>query len=187
MSSGPPSFGMGLHPDDRAGTIVNGRMPHGASEIVLETSALKRSGLSVGDTTSVVISGEIRFSGNEYAGLSQMALYYIGGILFNGGVLLGRPGTMDAGSLAVGDAWLAQVARSTGPVLDERIRNPLVRVDGPLATVWVDYSLYLGDRFVHCGVDAFHLVRTPAGWRIIDLADTRRREGCPDGPGPARR
>lgn len=85
------------------------------------------------------------------------------------------------------DAWLAQVARSTGPVLDERIRNPLVRVDGPLATVWVDYSLYLGDRFVHCGVDAFHLVRTPAGWRIIDLADTRRREGCPDGPGPARR
>jgi hypothetical protein len=80
--------------------------------------------------------------------------------------------------------WLAQVARSTGPPVDERLRNPVVRVDGALASVWVEYSLFVGERFVHCGVDAFHLVRTAEGWRIIDLADTRRRDGCPDGPGP---
>ena len=78
------------------------------------------------------------------------------------------------------DGWLGAVARSTGGMPDERTRNPVVRVDGPLASVWVDYSFYVGDRFSHCGVDTFHLVRLAAGWRIIDLADTRRRDGCPD-------
>src|SRR5688572_27921602 len=82
--------------------------------------------------------------------------------------------------------WLAQVARSTGAPVDERLRNPVVRVDGTLASVWVEYSLFVGDRFVHCGVDAFPLVRTAEGWRITDLADTRRREGCPEGSDPVR-
>lgn len=60
MSSGPPSFGLGLHADDQAGRIADGRMPEGPGEIVLETSALERSGLAVGDTTTVVIAGEVR-------------------------------------------------------------------------------------------------------------------------------
>lgn len=77
------------------------------------------------------------------------------------------------------DGWLAGVARPQPEVIDERISNPRVHIDGALASVWVDYSLYLGDRFIHCGVDAFHLVRDASGWRIIDLADTRRKEGCP--------
>jgi hypothetical protein len=53
-----------------------------------------------------------------------------------------------------------------------------VHVDGGLASVWTEYAFYVGERLNHCGVDAFHLVRTAEGWRIIDLADTRRREGC---------
>ena len=60
MSSGPPSFGLGIHPDERAGRIADGRMPQGPGEIVLETSALERSGLAVGDTTTVVLAGEVR-------------------------------------------------------------------------------------------------------------------------------
>ena len=82
------------------------------------------------------------------------------------------------------DRWLAQVAGSTGPVLDERISGAEVKIDGALASVWTAYSFYIGDRFSHCGVDAFHLVRMPEGWRIIDLADTRRREGCSTAPTP---
>ena len=75
------------------------------------------------------------------------------------------------------DGWLAAVARGTEPY-DERIRNPVVKVDGGLASVWVEYAFYVGERFSHCGVDAFHLVRTAEGWRIVDLADTRRKDGC---------
>lgn len=75
------------------------------------------------------------------------------------------------------DGWLAAVGRGTEPY-DERIRNPVVKVDGGLASVWAEYAFYVGDRFSHCGVDTFHLVRMPDGWRIIDIADTRRKEGC---------
>jgi len=78
------------------------------------------------------------------------------------------------------DGWLAAIAKSTGGIPDERTRNPVVRIDGPLASVWMEYSFYIGDRFSHCGVDTFHLVHVATGWRIIDVADTRRREGCPD-------
>jgi len=77
------------------------------------------------------------------------------------------------------DAWLTSVARPRAAALDERISNPVVSIDGGLASVWVDYSFFLGDRFLHCGVDAFHLVKGQEGWRIIALADTRRIEGCP--------
>lgn len=67
-------------------------------------------------------------------------------------------------------------------VVDERLRNEVVHIDGPLAVVWTDYSLYVGTRFSHCGVDAFQLVNTPGGWKIFAFADTRRRQGCPDQP-----
>lgn len=60
MSNGPPSFGLGIQPDFEAGSIAAGRIPEGPSEIALETSALERSGLAVGDTTTVVIAGEVR-------------------------------------------------------------------------------------------------------------------------------
>lgn len=63
-------------------------------------------------------------------------------------------------------------------VWDERISDPVVLVDGDLATVWVDYAFFVGDRFSHCGVDAFGLIRGPDGWKIFQLVDTRRTEGC---------
>lgn len=82
------------------------------------------------------------------------------------------------------EQWLAGVA-GTEAVLDERIHDPVVQVADGLATVWTFYTLHVGDRFSHCGVDAFQLVRTEDGWKIIEVADTRRREGC-DVPDEAR-
>jgi hypothetical protein len=67
-------------------------------------------------------------------------------------------------------------------VYDERIANERVLIDGPYAVAWVDYTFYRGDQKSHCGVDAFQMVRRPAGWRIFGLTDTRRRENCPDLP-----
>jgi ketosteroid isomerase-like protein len=64
-------------------------------------------------------------------------------------------------------------------VWDERIDAWDVRVDGPLAVVTTDYSFYAGDRFSHCGINAFQLLRTADGWKIFQLVDTRRRTGCP--------
>lgn len=61
---------------------------------------------------------------------------------------------------------------------NERMFSPEVRIDGPLASVWTEYDFHLGDKFSHCGVDAFQLLKTSAGWKIVALSDTARREGC---------
>jgi hypothetical protein len=80
------------------------------------------------------------------------------------------------------EAFLRAAGRPHDRVYDERISNPVVHVDGPLAIVWTDYAFYLGGTFSHCGVDMFQLVRDTSGWRILAVTDTRRRDGCPQGP-----
>jgi hypothetical protein len=67
----------------------------------------------------------------------------------------------------------------------ERTFDPEVRVRGTLATVWTAYDFHFGSTPSHCGVDAFQLIRTPAGWRIVSIADTYETTGCPARPAPA--
>ena len=75
--------------------------------------------------------------------------------------------------------WLTGVAGApAGTVLDERLGPPSVHIDGNLASVWVYYEFYVGDRFSHCGADLFSLGRTADGWKVIFVADSRRRTGC---------
>ncbi|MFM8832674.1 MAG: hypothetical protein ACKOEV_03410 [Cytophagales bacterium] len=62
---------------------------------------------------------------------------------------------------------------------NEPIWNLKIEVDGRFAQVWCDYAFYVGNKFSHCGVDAFHLFKGSDNvWRIFHLVDTRRREGC---------
>ncbi|MGM9476317.1 nuclear transport factor 2 family protein [Pedobacter sp. GSP4] len=61
---------------------------------------------------------------------------------------------------------------------DERITFTKILIDGPLASVWTDYKFYLGDKFSHCGVNSFQLVKGSNGWQIVYIIDTRRKEGC---------
>lgn len=60
----------------------------------------------------------------------------------------------------------------------ERSWDYKVLIDDGLAQVWCQYAFFAGERFSHCGVDAFHLVNTPSGWKIFSLADTRRKDSC---------
>jgi hypothetical protein len=78
------------------------------------------------------------------------------------------------------DGWIESISTGTGPELEERFYDPVVQVSGPLASVWTEYDLFVGGEFRHCGVDAFHLVKTDDGWKIVHLADTRVRDGCPE-------
>jgi hypothetical protein len=81
------------------------------------------------------------------------------------------------------DAWIGSIGKAApGVVLDERIMNPIVHVEDGLATVWTEYELWVGDRFNHCGVDAMTLGKTEAGWKLLSIADTRRRTGCKQAP-----
>jgi hypothetical protein len=65
-----------------------------------------------------------------------------------------------------------------GDVWHERIFDPEVRIDGTVAQVWAYYTFHRNATFNHCGVDAFMLVRVGTEWKITQLADSRRTEGC---------
>ncbi len=60
----------------------------------------------------------------------------------------------------------------------EPIWDAHIEVDGTFAQVWTRYAFYIGKKFSHCGIDAFHLVKYDNEWKIIHLADTRQTIGC---------
>lgn len=86
------------------------------------------------------------------------------------------------GNTRLHESDLAGFAKAVGTpkddVWNEPIWNERVQIDGDLAAVWVDYAFYINDRFSHCGVDAFHLVRVNGEWKIFNLVDTRRKTDC---------
>lgn len=51
----------------------------------------------------------------------------------------------------------------------ERGYQAEVRVSGPVAMVWFPYDFYRDDKWSHCGVDVFTLLKSDAGWRIATL------------------
>lgn len=92
-----------------------------------------------------------------------------------------RDGTVRADSP---DRFIQAVASAKpGAVWNERIWNTEVRVDGNIAHLWATYDFHLNDTFSHCGIDAFQMAKTSAGWKIVELADTRRTTGCTAPPG----
>lgn len=77
------------------------------------------------------------------------------------------------------DDFVAAVGTPHDEVWDERIWDLEIRVDGNLATAWMQYAFHLDDRLSHCGVNAIDLYRTTEGdWKVIHVTDTRRTEGC---------
>jgi hypothetical protein len=76
------------------------------------------------------------------------------------------------------DDFVALIGARGGTPLDERPRSQQVRIDGPLAHVWMPYDFHVGERFSHCGTNSFQMVRGDGGWLIGQLAYTRQRMGC---------
>jgi len=82
-------------------------------------------------------------------------------------------------SLTAPSQFGAAIARApAGDVWNERIYDPEVRIDGNVAQVWAYYTFHRNAAFSHCGVDAFMLVKVGSTWKITQLADSRRTEGC---------
>ena len=83
------------------------------------------------------------------------------------------------------DEFATRLADQTRPMY-ERMWDPEVRVDGPVATLWAPYDFYSGAEFSHCGTDAFQLAKSPRGWKVVLISYTvRMPPDCnthPDGP-----
>jgi len=95
-------------------------------------------------------------------------------LLPGGGMVLMRDGkptqmTFDAFADLVGKPGKAQI--------EERIHDPLVRIDNDLAVVWAPFEFLVDGKVDHCGTDLFNLVRADGKWLIIaSVADTGRKD-----------
>lgn len=78
------------------------------------------------------------------------------------------------------DDFIKMVGSPHKGVYDERVTFADIKIDGPLASVWAPYKFYLDDKYSHCGVDVFQLMKTKDGWKIIYIVDTRRKDNCPE-------
>jgi len=59
--------------------------------------------------------------------------------------------------------------------IEERIHDPLVRVDNNLAMVWAPFEFRIDGKLDHCGRDLFSLVQTNGRWLIGSLSATLRK------------
>ncbi|HZD76893.1 MAG TPA: nuclear transport factor 2 family protein [Acidobacteriaceae bacterium] len=60
--------------------------------------------------------------------------------------------------------------------IEERIHDPLVKIDNDLAVVWAPFDFYIDGKVSHCGTDLFNLVRQDGQWLIASVADTSRND-----------
>lgn len=60
----------------------------------------------------------------------------------------------------------------------EKLTDYSIHQDGMMAHVWTPYEFWLNDKFSHCGVNSFQLLKENGTWKIIYLIDTRKRIGC---------
>ncbi|HEV8694065.1 MAG TPA: nuclear transport factor 2 family protein [Lysobacter sp.] len=52
---------------------------------------------------------------------------------------------------------------------EEKFRNVRIDTDGDIASVYFDYSFHAGDRETNYGHEAWHLVNTDEGWKIVSV------------------
>jgi hypothetical protein len=60
--------------------------------------------------------------------------------------------------------------------IDERIHDPLVRIDNDLAVVWAPFTFHIDGKLDHCGTDLFSLVHNNGKWLIGSLSATLRKD-----------
>lgn len=79
----------------------------------------------------------------------------------------------------------AVAARHDGRRLRERYWSPVVRVRGPIATLWAPYRFWVDDAPSHAGVNAFQFLRSDGRWRISNASWTVEPADCADLQPPA--
>jgi hypothetical protein len=70
------------------------------------------------------------------------------------------------------DAFADRVGKPAKAQIEERIHDPLVRIDHDLAMVWAPFEFLVDGKLDHCGTDLFNLIQTDGKWLIAGVADT---------------
>ena len=76
-----------------------------------------------------------------------------------------------------GEAFSKNFAEKRGEIKED-MYAPETKVYGDLAMVYGRYVFFIDGKISHCGVNAFHLVRTEAGWRVANASSTIDPTSC---------
>ncbi len=74
------------------------------------------------------------------------------------------------------DGFAERVGKPGTTHIEERIHDPLVRIDNDLAVVWAPFEFLVDGKVDHCGTDLFNVVRQDGKWLIASVADTGRKD-----------
>jgi hypothetical protein len=74
------------------------------------------------------------------------------------------------------EAFADRVGRPGTTHIEERIHDPLVRIDHDLAMVWARFEFLVDGKVDHCGTDLLNLVSQDGKWLIASVADTARKD-----------
>ena len=74
------------------------------------------------------------------------------------------------------DAFADLIGRPGKAQIEERIHDPLVRIDNDLAVVWAPFEFLVDGKVDHCGTDLFNMVRVNGQWLVASIADTGRKD-----------
>lgn len=132
---------------------------------------------ATGEESAVLQTVQAMFDGMSHRDADAMKAAWIpAGTL----VLMrdGKPAQMSIESFA--DRLGAGKATSK-TTIEERIHDPLVRIDNDLAVVWAPFDFLVDGKVDHCGTDLIDLVRVDGKWLIASVADTGRKT-CADLP-----
>ena len=88
-----------------------------------------------------------------------------------------RDGVAGVGFGAI-SGFVEAVGGAEPGAFDEKIGPAEIRIDDNLATVFTPYAFHYNGNLSHCGVNVFLIARVGENWRIVGLADTRRKQGC---------
>jgi hypothetical protein len=73
-------------------------------------------------------------------------------------------------------AFAERVGKPGKTQIEERIHDPIIRIDGDLAMVWAPFDFLSDGKVDHCGTDLFNLVRMDGKWLVASVADTGHKD-----------
>jgi len=79
------------------------------------------------------------------------------------------------------EAFVERLSAPGTDTREERMYDPLVRIDDDIAIIWTRYQFIRNGKLDHCGTDIVNLVKVGGHWLISSLGDTSRTTCTPTG------
>lgn len=79
-------------------------------------------------------------------------------------------------------ASMIDLLTGAGNEKKERAWDETILVRGHIAVYWAPYDFHVDQKFTHCGIDSFQLIKKEGRWLISNASWTRETLNCPTSP-----